>query len=79
MIKTSSEHETGQYHDIKINDTDSTFNTQVHEMMNIPLSQTHAFVEKAYFKELEEDKVIYEKLTSTNAESIYYIMEIMSL
>jgi 5-methylcytosine-specific restriction protein A len=57
MIKTSSEHETGQY--IKINDTDSTFNTQVQEIMNSPLSQTHAFVEKAYFKELEKDKVIY--------------------
>ena len=23
------------------------------------MSQTHAFVEKAYFKELEEDKIIY--------------------
>ena len=57
MVKTSSEHETGQY--IKINDTDSTFNTQVQEIMNSPLSQTHAFVEKAYFKELEKDKVIY--------------------
>jgi hypothetical protein len=29
MVKTSSEHETGQY--IKIIDTESTFNTQVHE------------------------------------------------
>ncbi len=52
MVKTSSEHETGQY--IKINDTESTFNTQAHEIMNSPLSQTHAFVEKAYFKELEK-------------------------
>ncbi len=25
----------------------------------VSLSQTHAFVEKAYFKELEEDKIIY--------------------
>ena len=47
MIKTSSEHETGQY--IKINDTNSTFNTQVHEIMNSPLSQTHAFCRKGLF------------------------------
>ena len=57
MIKTSGEHESGKY--IKINDSESSYNTQVQEIMNSPLSQTHAFVEKAYFKELEEDKVIY--------------------
>jgi len=57
MVKTSNEHETGQY--IKINDTESTYNTQVQEIMDSPLSQTHAFVEKAYFKELEADKTIY--------------------
>jgi hypothetical protein len=27
--------------------------------MNSPLAQTHAFVEKAYFKQVEEDKIIY--------------------
>ena len=27
--------------------------------MNSPLSQTHAFVEKAYFKQIEENKIIY--------------------
>jgi len=57
LIKTSNEHETGQY--IKVNDTESTFNKQVQEVFDSPLSQTHAFVEKAYFKELEEDKIIY--------------------
>ena len=50
MVKTSNEHESGKY--IKINDSESTFNTQVQEIMSSPLSQTHAFVEKAYFKEL---------------------------
>ena len=50
LIKTSNEHETGQY--VKINDTESTFNKQVQleEVFNSPLSQTHAFVEKAYLK-----------------------------
>ena len=57
MVKTSNEHESGKY--IKINDSESTFNTQVQEIMSSPLSQTHAFVEKAYFKELEQDKIIY--------------------
>jgi len=57
LIKTSNEHETGQY--IKVNDTESTFNKQVQDVFDNPLSQTHAFVEKAYFKELEEDKIIY--------------------
>ena len=44
LIKTANEHETGQY--IKISDTESTFNSQVQEIINSPLSQTHAFVEK---------------------------------
>ncbi len=57
LIKTSNEPETGQY--IKISDTESTFNSQVHEIMNSPLSQTHAFVEKVYYDELESDKTIF--------------------
>ena len=46
LIKTSNEHESGQY--IKISDTESTFNSQVQDVFDSPLSQTHAFVEKAY-------------------------------
>ena len=57
LIKTANEHETGQH--IKISDTESTFNSQVQEIMNSPLNQTHAFVEKAYFKELQEDQTIF--------------------
>ncbi len=41
------------------------------------MSQTHAFVEKAYFKELEEvsrRKNNLFKLISINVESVYYIM-----
>ena len=57
LTKTSTEHETGQY--IKIKDTESTFNAGLQEVMDSPLSQVHAFVEKAYFKPLEEDKIIY--------------------
>jgi len=56
-IKTSNEHETGQY--IKINDTESTFNKQVQDVFDSPLSQTHAFVEKVYYKELQQDQKIY--------------------
>ena len=74
MIQTSNEHESGQY--IEINDTESTFNTQVQEIMTSPLSETHAFVEKAYFKKLEEDKIIY-SIDINNVERIYYIMVIM--
>ena len=57
LVKTSDEHEQGKY--IKINDTESTFNEHVQEVMDSPLAQTHAFVEKAYFKQLEGDKIIY--------------------
>ena len=46
LIKTSNEHESGQY--IKVSDTESTFNSQVQDVFDSPLSQTHAFVEKAY-------------------------------
>ena len=46
LIKTSNEHESGQY--IKVSDTESTFNSQVQNVFDSPLSQTHAFVEKAY-------------------------------
>ena len=35
LIKIANEHETGQY--IKISDTDSTFNSQVQEVMNSSL------------------------------------------
>ncbi len=57
LIKTSNEHETGRY--IKINDTESTFNKQVQDVFDSPLSQTHTFVEKVYYKELQQDKKIY--------------------
>ncbi len=57
MVKTSNEHESGQY--IKINDTERTFDKQVQEIMSSLLSWTHAFVEKAYFKELEQDNNIF--------------------
>ncbi len=36
--------------------SEKTCHMQVQEMFDSPFSQTHAFVEKAYFKELEEDK-----------------------
>jgi hypothetical protein len=36
----------GQY--IKVSDTESTFNTQLQNVFDSPLRQTHAFVEKAY-------------------------------
>jgi hypothetical protein len=51
MVKTSlaGEHESGKY--IRINDAESSYNTQVQEIMNSPLSQSHAFVEKAYFND----------------------------
>ncbi len=55
--KPSNEHETGQY--IKINDTETIFYKQVQHVFESPLSQTHAFVEKAYFNQLEEDRIIY--------------------
>jgi hypothetical protein len=57
LIKTSNEHESGQY--IKVSDTESTFNTQVQDVFDSPLSQTHAFVEKAYFKEIQQDQTIF--------------------
>ena len=57
LIKTSNEHESGQY--IKVSDTESTFNTQVQDVMTSSLSQTHAFVEKAYYNELQADQIVF--------------------
>ena len=57
LIKTSCEHEAGRY--IKITDTESSFNQQVQDVFNSPLSQTHAFVEKAYYKNIQEDQKIF--------------------
>ncbi len=37
LIKTSNEHETGQY--IKINDTETTFNKQVQKVFDSPLNR----------------------------------------
>jgi 5-methylcytosine-specific restriction endonuclease McrA len=56
LVKTSNEHEQGQY--IKINDYESSFNEHVQEVMNSPLAQSHAFVEKAYFKHVEQRRTI---------------------
>jgi len=75
MVKTSNEHESGKY--IKINDSESTFNTQVQEIMSSPLSQTHAFVEKAYFKELEQDKIIYSIDINKCRKNIYIMVIII--
>ena len=74
MVKCSSEHENGQY--IKINDTESTYNKQVQDIMDSPLCQTHAFVEKVYFKKLEEDNKIF-TIDINNVVRTSYIMEII--
>ncbi len=71
-VKTYSEHDPGQF--IRINDTESTYSTQVQEIMDSPLSQTHAFVERAYLRTQKQLKQ-YIQLTSTNVGRIYYIME----
>ncbi len=51
LIKTAYEHESGQY--IKIIDTESSFDKQVQDVFDSPLSQTQTLVKKAYFKELQ--------------------------
>jgi DNA topoisomerase-2 len=40
--------------------------------MNSPLRQTHAFVEKAYLKELEEDKIIKGYKDKNTDEAVYF-------
>ncbi len=74
VIKKANEHENGPY--IKISDTESSFNTQVQNVFESVLSQTHAFVETAYFKELQQDQK-YIQLILTNAVRIYCIMKNM--
>ncbi len=75
LIKTSNEHETGQY--IKVNDTESTFNKQTREVFDSSLSQTHAFVEKVYFKEVEEDKIMYTIDINKCRKNIYIMVNIV--
>jgi 5-methylcytosine-specific restriction endonuclease McrA len=55
--KCSSEHEQGQY--IKPKETASFFNSEVRDIMNSDLAQQHAFVEKAYYDEIGEDKKLF--------------------
>ncbi len=51
----------------------STFNKQVQEVFDSPLSQTHAFVEKAYLNELEEDEIIYSiDINKCRKNTLYY-------
>jgi hypothetical protein len=57
MDKTSTEHEQGKY--VKLKDSESSFNTNVQEIMDSPLSQTHAFCEPVFFGEIESDKKIF--------------------
>ena len=55
--KCSSEHEQGQY--IKPKETASFFNSEVRDIMNSDLSQQHAFIEKAYYGEVDKDKKLF--------------------
>ena len=55
--KCSSEHEQGQY--IKPKETASFFNSEVRDIMNSDLAQQHAFVEKAYYGEVDKDKKLF--------------------
>jgi hypothetical protein len=70
MDKTSTEHEQGKY--IKLNDTESSFNSNVQEIMGSPLSQTHAFCEPFFFGELEADKQIFCIDTNKCRKNILY-------
>ncbi len=70
LFKTSNEHVSGQY--INISDTESTFNTQGQEVFISPLSQTHAFDENAYFKELQQDQKIFTIDISKCRKNIVY-------
>jgi hypothetical protein len=72
LIKTSNEHKSGQYN--KVSDTESTFNTQVQDVMNSSLSQTHAFNEKAYYNELQSDQTMF-TIDIYKCRKIYYIMD----
>jgi hypothetical protein len=55
--KCSSEHEQGQY--IKPKETASFFNSEVRDIMNSDLAQQHAFVEKAYYDEVDINKKLF--------------------
>jgi hypothetical protein len=68
MDKCSSEHEQGQY--IKPKETTSFFNSEVREIMNSDSAQQHAFVEKAYYEEVSNDKN-YFALILTNVDEIF--------
>ncbi len=57
LIKTFYEHGSGQY--IKISDSECTFNALVQEVLISPLNQTHGFVDKAYFNEIQQDQIIF--------------------
>jgi hypothetical protein len=74
LVKTSDESEQGQF--FKINDYESTFNENVQVIIDSSLCKTHAFVEKAYFTQVEEDKTIY-SIDLRHLERMLYIMMIM--
>ncbi len=57
--KCANENEQGKY--IIVSDTKSSFNSHLQEVMDSPLAETHAFVEKIYYKEVDKkiNKNIY--------------------
>ena len=55
--KTQNEHEDGSF--VRINDTESCFNSNVQEIIDSPNAQIHAFVQPIYYDKVQSDKMIY--------------------
>ena len=55
--KTQNEHEDGSF--VRINDTESCFNSNVQEIIDSPNAQIHAFVQPIYYDKVQSDKSIY--------------------
>ena len=55
--KTQNEHEDGSF--IRINDTESSFNSSVQEVIDSPNAQIHAFVQPIYYDTVDSNKTIY--------------------
>ena len=68
--KCNGEHESGEY--IKIIDSESSFNNHVQSVIDSPLVQTHAFIEKIIKDVVENRKIFNIDINKCRKNILYY-------
>ena len=71
--KCSDKHESGEY--IKIIDSESSFNNHVQSVIDSPLAQTHAFIEKIIKDVVENRKIFNIDINKCRKNILYYSID----